>query len=113
MHDINRSEKYSLSIYLKVLCILVLSFPVLLLADEYDVSGIIESINSHDVQPISETHIILLASMEEKLVLDDPDSPWHGATGPCGGAVEIKEGAINGSGYCTFTDKDNDKFVIS
>jgi len=113
MFDTTGSEKHSVNTFIKALFVLLFSFPVLLLADEFDVSGVIESKNSHNVQPISETHIILLASMEEKVIPNDPDSPWQGATGSCGGAVEIKDGAIAGSGYCTFTDKENDIFVIS
>jgi len=87
--------------------------PGVSVASEYDVSGVIESTNNHDIQPISETHIVLLASMDEKLVPNDPASPWQGAIGPCGGSVVIKDGTISGSGLCTFTDKDNDRFVIS
>ena len=81
-------------------------------AEDFDVSGVIESKNDHIVQAISDDYIILLASMEETLVPKDPSSPWQGATGPCGGAVEIKEGKIAGNGFCSFTDTENDKFVI-
>ena len=89
------------------------AIPGTLNAEEFDLSGVIESKNSHNVQPITESHIILLASMEETVVPDDATSPWQGATGPCGGAVEIKDGIISGQGFCTFTDTEDDKFVIS
>ena len=82
-------------------------------AADFDVSGVIESKNNHNVQAISDDYIILLASMEETLVPKDRKSPWQGATGPCGGAVEIKEGKIKGDGFCSFTDDEDDKFVIS
>jgi len=81
-------------------------------AEEFDISGVIESKNNHNVQAISDDYVILLASMEETLIPKDPESPWQGATGPCGGAVEIKEGKIEGDGFCSFTDNESDKFVI-
>ena len=82
-------------------------------AADFDVSGLIESKNNHNVQAISDDYVILLASMEETLIPKDSKSPWQGATGPCGGAVEIKQGKIKGDGFCSFTDNENDKFVIS
>ena len=82
-------------------------------AQDFDVSGVIESKNNHNVQEISDSLTILLASMEETLVPKDAASPWQGATGSCGGAVEIREGKIAGDGVCAFTDTENDRFVIS
>ena len=46
-------------------------------------------------------------------VLEDPKSPFNGLSGPCIGAVEIKDGAmINQLGKCIRTDKDGDKVLI-
>lgn len=81
--------------------------------EEFSAVGEIETTNNHDVHALSENHVVLLVSMQERLVLDDQASPWHEATGPCGGAVEIKNGIVSGSGLCAFTDKKGDKFVIS
>lgn len=105
--------KYPAGTVEAIIFLLLLLVPVTIMATDFDVSGVIESKNSHNVQPISDSHIILLASMDETVVPNDPESPWQGATGPCGGSVEIKDGSIAGTGFCTFTDKEKDMFVIS
>ncbi|MDC0434329.1 hypothetical protein OAM69_01665 [bacterium] len=109
----NKQRKSTLATRAITILTLTTAFSTIANAEDFDVSGVIESKNSHNVQAISDNYIILLASMEETLVPKDPKSPWKGATGPCGGAVEIKAGKIEGDGFCSFTDTENDKFVIS
>lgn len=110
---INKQSISSLATSAVIVFILMIAFSTVVNAEDFDVSGVIESKNSHNIQAISDNHTILLASMDETLKPKDPQSPWQSATGPCGGTVEIKSGKISGDGVCVFTDSDSDKFVIS
>ena len=70
-----------------------------LMAADFSVAGIIESSNDHDLQPLSERHRVLLASMQQRLIMNDVSFAWHGAVGPCAGSVEIVDGTISGNGF--------------
>ena len=44
--------------------------------------------------------------------LDDPDNPMNGMSGPCFGAMEVKEGTVSGGGRCLYTDADGDMVTM-
>jgi hypothetical protein len=44
---------------------------------------------------------------------EDAKNPLNGAKGPCFGKVEVESGKVSGDGYCIWTDRDDQRLVIS
>ena len=96
------------------LCALIFGMTSVVQAQEYDMTGKVNSVSKHNVQTIADGHMVLFATMEEPVVAEDyADTPWKGGAGICGGVVEIKGKAMKGNGVCTFTDADKEKFVLA
>ncbi|PWJ12951.1 hypothetical protein [Jannaschia seohaensis] len=64
------------------------------------------------MMPVSETLIVMKTDAMYESFEVAPGHPLEGASGPCFGAVEIKAGAVTGSGRCVYDTASGDKAVM-
>ena len=66
-----------------------------------------------DVLELDEGHSVMWWRGEGVEVDDDPSSPTHLNTGDCVLVLEtMPDETYSGSGFCTFTDRDGDKYFL-
>jgi hypothetical protein len=79
----------------------------------FDAAAVGKGENRADVFEISDTHTVLLGvDTYDTVATEDAGNPMDGASGPCFGMLEFREGSASGDGYCTFNDRSGARFVI-
>ena len=90
------------------------AFATVSAAETFDLEIVGTSIDKSVVYPVGEGHLVVMNMADyTNIETRDPSNPLNGATGPCFGEVELKNGAPEGDGYCTWTDTAGDNILIN
>jgi|AntRauTorcE11898_2_1112593.scaffolds.fasta_scaffold03599_1 hypothetical protein len=82
-------------------------------AEELGVSGTGYGMAETIIHPVAEGHMLMhMNTMYSDFEGDAPDNPMSGMSGPCFGAMEMKDGVISGGGRCLHTDADGDMVTM-
>lgn len=69
--------------------------------------------SANTVTPVTDTHIVMHSANSYEHFEVEEGHPLQGASGPCFGAVEIKEGTVTGGGRCAFATASGDTAVMA
>ncbi|EYD70379.1 hypothetical protein [Limimaricola hongkongensis] len=82
-------------------------------AETISVEGVGKGTPNSMQMPVGEGMMVVHNQVEyDGFETTDPDSPFASLSGPCFGAALVDVGAMQGSGYCHYSDADGDMAVM-
>ncbi len=90
-----------------------LAMPDAARAATWDVTGTGHGTSMNETTQVGDSMVVVHASTQyERFEMEEPESPLARLTGPCFGAMLVRDGQPKGSGTCHYTDTDGGAVVM-